>query len=218
MFFLIDLLTCASSSLAEKLIVCISRRQPPPTYCPCWAEHGRSQQVCWGPTPSLPSALHPLAAFLSSSPAWLHSCAAAWLYPPCGQTGQVYENSKILTTRLYHRGNKTTARANDATTMLRSLDNTNTLKEQRLRLHLETCGWKTNWKWLQNLCVWRCRWAKSPFPSPQVHGSSNPLVFCFRLFGVSSPFLCSVSWKRAKWRCFCQFTPDRHMQMLQSLP
>lgn len=137
---------------------------------------------------------------------------------PVDKLDKVYENSKILTTRLYHRGNKATARANDATTMLRSLDNTNTLEEQRLRLHLETCRRKTNWTRLQNLCVWRCRWAKSPFPSPQVHGSSNPLVFCFRLFGVSSSFLCSVSWKRAKWHYFCQFTPDRHVQMLQSLP
>lgn len=37
--------TFVCSLLTEKLIVCITRRQPPPTYCPCWIDNAH-----WGTT------------------------------------------------------------------------------------------------------------------------------------------------------------------------
>lgn len=88
-----------------------------------------------------PNPIPPLSSAPSCSFSLFFSCLVTFLRGstlPVDKLDKGYENSKILTTRLYHRGNKATARANDATTMLRSVDNTNTLEEQRLRLHLET--------------------------------------------------------------------------------
>lgn len=54
--------------------------------------------------------------------------------PPVDKLDKIYKNSKILTTRLYHRGNKA-----------RSLDNTNSLEEQGAWPHLASCR-LNDWK------------------------------------------------------------------------
>lgn len=149
--------TCASS-LAEKLIVCITRRQPPPTYCPCWTDNGGPLQLRMGLNSILNTqlfclSLHSLAAsvlfflflfvtflHLQRTSYWNHTEKLTWICAPCGQTDEtlwplcaprVPELQKTLTTRW------DTAAANTTT----CLDNTNPLsatKQQRLWLHPRT--------------------------------------------------------------------------------
>lgn len=152
--------TCASSSLAEKLIVCITRRQPPPTYCPCWTDNGGPLQLPMGRNSILNTqlfclslSLHSLAASLLSlfSLCYIPPFAADKLLKPHGKTDVDLRSLWTNWTRHYDhfvlRGSlnskKTlttrsdTAAANTTT----CLGNTNPLsatKQQRLWLHLRT--------------------------------------------------------------------------------
>lgn len=112
---MIDSHTCASRSLAEKLIVCITRRQPPPTYCPCWTDNGGPLHYRWGLNTLLNTQLLCLASLYCSFSSllsfslslcyippvlltnyWNHKEKPTWVCAPCGQAGRDTNDHFVL--------------------------------------------------------------------------------------------------------------------------